>query len=270
MRIFRVTGKRYEHSVLEHGRADEPDTPPLLLLHGFLGDMLSWHYCVVPLSKYGKVYALDLPAHGRSGINWKGHSLDLIPWLEDAMNALNFNSCHVVAHSFGAWIALQTALKHPERFQSLSLVACAGLEKEFNFPVFRDALNITNDTSLRRYATALTGRKDDDAAKLVRNQIKNLADPSRQPVLMRMLENMITSASSCVMDPLDWPKLTMPVKFFWTKTDQIVPLPSAHALPPDAQLSLNDEGGHIPHILASGWLTHEISQFFATSQRAAA
>lgn len=192
--------------------------------------------------------------------------MDLVEWLVDAMDALQLNGCHLVAHSFGAWIALQTALRHPERVRSLSLVACAGIEEKFNFEILRDALDSTNGPSLRRYANALTGRTDDASFKLIQHHVKNLANPSRQPTLKRILENMIASASTCVMDARNWSKLTVPAKFFWCKNDLIVPLPTAKALPPGALLSLNHEGGHIPHILASDWLTREISQFLATTR----
>jgi len=38
----------------------------VVFLHGLFGDKLSWLYCLMPLSKYFRVVAIDLPAHGLS------------------------------------------------------------------------------------------------------------------------------------------------------------------------------------------------------------
>jgi pimeloyl-ACP methyl ester carboxylesterase len=264
MQVSTISGRRFQHRVMTHGRGE---SPPVLMLHGFLGDMFSWQYCVVPLARQGRVVALDLPAHGQCAQAWSGGLDGLTDWLEDALDALQLSRCHILAHSFGAWIALQAALRFSDRIASLSLVACAGLDRHFNFPLLRDALQVDEPAAALRYAQMLAGRSCDSVPRLARHHLEQLADAPRRSMLLSMLEDMIAAVASQAPSRLDWDRLTVPVRFFWSRNDRIVPMPDRLALPAQPDLMLNDEGGHVPHILVPTWLTAGVSDFLDSLQR---
>jgi pimeloyl-ACP methyl ester carboxylesterase len=266
MQINNAMGQRYQHHFLTHSGVGSSGKIPLLMVHGFLGDMFSWQYCIVPLSRYGQVFAIDLPGHGQSNLVWLTGLEGLVEWLEDAMDALGLAKCHLIAHSFGAWIALQAALRFSKRITSLTLVSCAGLNSRFNFPILQKALNVTDEVGSLQFAQILSGQTGEGAQKLARYHQTLLNNPIRRNNLQTMLNAMKASVSSSQFPSVDWNSLSMPIKFFWSNNDQIVPLPELSTLPINANLSVTNAGGHVPHILNSGWFTHELSQFLESSE----
>jgi pyruvate dehydrogenase E2 component (dihydrolipoamide acetyltransferase) len=255
-------GKRHRHHFIALGPAE---ATPIVLLHGFLGDMFSWQYCMVPLTRHGRVIALDLPGHGLSHEVEVGGLDRMADWLEDALDALGIDACHLVAHSFGAWIALQTALRHPQRVRSLCLVACAGLDRQFNFAMLRAALEVNDEAGALRFAQALAGDASGAAAQFAQRHLALLADGARRRTLQRMLDDMIRAVAAELPAGIDWPTLRPAVKFLWSGNDAIVPMPGPHAFPLGAEISMRDDGGHVPHITAPGWVNDEIARFLASS-----
>ena len=101
--------------------AEDTERIPLVLIHGAGGNHLHWPVQIRRLPEY-RVYALDLPGHGKS----TGHGLHQISDYADRvlawMNELDLHKVVVVGHSMGGGIALTMALQHPERIRGLGLV----------------------------------------------------------------------------------------------------------------------------------------------------
>ncbi len=105
-------------------RATPGDT--VLLIHGQGGSTLTWRDTLSTLhdAEYN-VYAIDLPG---AGLSDKGLDIDYShPAIADLiihfMDAQDIEHAHVVAHAFSGNIAIMVAQLHPERVDSLSLVA---------------------------------------------------------------------------------------------------------------------------------------------------
>lgn len=255
-------GKRHRHHFIALG----PDHgTPIVLLHGFLGDMFSWQYCLVPLTRLGRVIALDLPGHGLAHEVQVDGLGQMAAWLEDALDALGIGDCHLVAHSFGAWVALQTALLHPHRVRSLCLVACAGLDRQFNFAMLREALEISDEAGALKFGQALAGGASGAATQFAQRHLALLSDGARRRTLLRMLDDMIDAVAAGLPEGIDWPALRPAVKFLWSGNDTIVPIPGLQAFPRDAEISMRADGGHVPHITAPGWVNDEIARFLVSS-----
>lgn len=104
------------------------DEPVLILLHGFGASLFSWHEVTTPLAEYGTVIAYDRPAFGLTErpLEWEGEN----PYSQDAqvelviglMDALGVEKATLVGNSAGGTVSMLTALKYPERIESLILV----------------------------------------------------------------------------------------------------------------------------------------------------
>jgi pimeloyl-ACP methyl ester carboxylesterase len=91
--------------------------PSLVMIHGLGGNLAVWHLTVVPgLLENFRVVTYDLRGHGRSSVPREGYSLEqLAEDLRLLMDALHIERAHLIGHCLGADIALQFALKYPQR-----------------------------------------------------------------------------------------------------------------------------------------------------------
>ena len=122
-----VAGRDANRPGRRDGAADpqrrEGEGTPVLLIHGFGGDLLSWLFTQEPLAQGRAVHAFDLPGHGGSAKAIDaGGITDLAAATLAAMDALGLDKAHLVGHSLGGAIAAHLALTQPHRVASASLL----------------------------------------------------------------------------------------------------------------------------------------------------
>ncbi len=96
--------------------------PPIVLIHGAGGMHLHWP----PQARYlsgQRVYAPDLPGHGRSNSAGANSITDYARAIVDFLDDLELSAALIAGHSMGGAVALQIALDFPERALGLCLVA---------------------------------------------------------------------------------------------------------------------------------------------------
>ncbi|HEX8803707.1 MAG TPA: alpha/beta fold hydrolase, partial [Acidimicrobiales bacterium] len=99
----------------------------VVMIHGMLVDNLSsLYYTLAPvLAREGMdVLLYDLRGHGRSERTPSGYTVDrTVADLVGLLDALDVDGpVHLLGNSFGALVALETALAHPDRVRGLVLV----------------------------------------------------------------------------------------------------------------------------------------------------
>lgn len=104
------------------GCAFDTALPAILFVHGAAQDHSVWHYQARYLAHHGfGALAVDLPGHGRSPGSPRTSVADLADWLVAFIDAAGLEKAHVVGHSLGALVALDTALRHRGRVSKLVL-----------------------------------------------------------------------------------------------------------------------------------------------------
>jgi pimeloyl-ACP methyl ester carboxylesterase len=104
------------------------DAPRVLCLHGWLDNAASF----VPLAPFLKDFdlvALDLPGHGHSDhrhTSTRYHFIDYLFNVDAALDALDWDDCHLVGHSLGAAIAAVYAAGAPDKVRSIVLLDTIG------------------------------------------------------------------------------------------------------------------------------------------------
>src|SRR5690349_20089660 len=101
----------------------EGDGPPVVFLHGGLGDSRLWAPVIERLRDTFRCIAFDFRFYGRSEadeVEWR-HDDDVVAVLD----ALGVERAAVVGLSMGGRVALETALRHPERVDAVVHVAGA-------------------------------------------------------------------------------------------------------------------------------------------------
>ena len=125
-------GRRLRYLVMGENRGGEGEAP-LVLIHGFGGDLNNWQFNQPALAEDRTVYALDLPGHGGStkqGV--QGGIPELAEAVRDFLNATGIQRAHLAGHSMGGAVALHLAAEEPSRVVSVTLVCSAGLGGEVN------------------------------------------------------------------------------------------------------------------------------------------
>src|SRR4051794_38303290 len=109
---------------------------PLVLLHGGVCTSVVWQPFAAARGDRD-VYALDLM--GDVGRTEQRAPLrdadDLASWLDDALAGLDLDRVHLVGHSLGGMVALNTAIRRPERLASLVVFDPGGVVK-IDLPAF--------------------------------------------------------------------------------------------------------------------------------------
>ena len=102
-----------------HGAGD-----PLILLHGGVGASEMFNPILPALSSGREVIAADLQGHGRTADIDRPMSIEVMADDVAALaNYLNIEKADVMGYSLGGEVALQTAIRHPEKVNRLIVVS---------------------------------------------------------------------------------------------------------------------------------------------------
>jgi pimeloyl-ACP methyl ester carboxylesterase len=122
-RTIHVMAGRLRWSVLAAGPLD---APPLLLLHGLGATKASFLPTLADLSRDFRVYACDLLGFGDSAKPVASYDA---PWfaarVRDLLDALGIGTAGLIGNSMGGRIAIETALRHPDRVRGIVLLCPA-------------------------------------------------------------------------------------------------------------------------------------------------
>jgi len=233
---------------LETGR--EHEGRPIILIHGFGGDLNNWMFTQPGLAEKHRVIALDLLGHGGSSKDvGAGDLAALSASVVGLLAALDIPKAHLVGHSLGGAVALRTALDNPAHVVSLSLISPAGFGDELDGgfitgfiaanrrkqlePVleklFKDKSLVSRDMAedLLKYK-----RLDGVGAALSTIAAANFADGRQKEILRGRLAELGN----------------IPVQVIWGAEDEIIPAHQAEGLPAGIRTHVLAGAGHMPQM----------------------
>lgn len=239
------------------------DGVPALLLHGFAGDSLTWQFTLTPLAAGRRVVAVDLPGHGGSTKEvGDGRVGAFAPWLSRVLDALDLPRVHVVGHSMGGFVALELARAAPERVASLSLIAPAGVGRDFDLAFLRRVAAVASPEDGVDLAGHLFAEPSPLVERIGEVLHAQTADRARADALERIIAGSFAHAAARWRS-VDWAVFAMPIQLLWGREDRVIPVPPAAVLPARAPLHLFDRTGHLPHIEASTPVTARLREFLS-------
>ncbi len=122
MNHFFVEFGEYEASVCEWG---DKSNPQIICFHGLGSTKLSFIEIAEPLKDNYHIVSFDLPGHGKTSSFEKDKdygAAHLINWVVALLEHIGKETFHIVAHSWGASVALHYAAACPEKVNKMVLL----------------------------------------------------------------------------------------------------------------------------------------------------
>jgi pimeloyl-ACP methyl ester carboxylesterase len=150
----------------------EENAPPIVLLHGSAANSAVWTAAVTAWAPHFRIYAVDvigepgLSAGSRPPLNSHAHAL----WMDDVMQGLGLARASFVGGSLGGWLALDYAIRRPERVATLALLCPGGVGRQkIGFFFKTMPLLLFGDWGVRKVRGIILGRTSGDAPPAVRD-----------------------------------------------------------------------------------------------------
>ena len=215
-------------------RGPESETP-IVLLHGFGGDVETWINIRVALEGRHRVISFDLPGHGRAA-GWPeiGNARVAAKAVLQSLEAMDLPRVHLVGHSMGGATAFLVAARAPERVASLTLIAPGGFGPEVNHRL------------LRRYAEAETDATVLAPAIVRRISAARAADPRLAANYKAIAGTIVTETGQPELKREMLAGVNYPVKLIWGEMDRVIPVTQTAHVPPNVGVHRLPGIGHMP------------------------
>ncbi len=245
-------------------RMGDSEGPPIVLIHGFGGDLNNWMFNQPMLAERHRVYALDLPGHGRSAKDvGAGDLASLSATLLSTLDALEIESAHLAGHSLGGAIALQAALDRPEQVASLTLVASAGLGPDIDMDYIEGFVRAGRRKEMKQVLQALFA----DPGLVSRDMVEELLKYKRLDGVERALTaiagTVFAEGRQANVLGHRLHELDTPAQVIWGAEDRIIPAAHAKETPATVKAHILEGAGHMVHMEKAGEVNALIEEIVA-------
>jgi len=246
-------------------RQGEESGEPLVLLHGFGGDLNNWLFNAEPLSAARAVYALDLPGHGGSVKDVGDGDLDaLVAAVREFLDAQGISRAHLAGHSMGALVAAALALEDGDRVASLALFAPAGFGPEIDAEYVEGFVAASGRRDLKPVLQRLFADPDLVTRQMVDDVLKYKRLDGVREALEALARSLFPSGSQARVVAAELEAgYSGPVLVVWGERDAIIPPAHAAAAPSRAETHVLPDVGHSPHMEAAGDVNRLLERFLA-------
>jgi pimeloyl-ACP methyl ester carboxylesterase len=235
----------------------------VLLVHGLGGSVENWAPNIGPLSRYHRVFALDLLGFGRSDKLPIVRSIfDLVRFIGDFMQAMQIEKASLIGNSLGGGLALQFAIESPEKVTSLVLVDNAGMGRETIRDFKLVSIPLLGEILTRPSRKGMVGlwRKIVYDPSVITGELLDLTyDLATLPGARRALLSTLRAGigfrgqrdklTKALLEKIG--TIAVPALIIWGRQDRILPVAHAEICRrrlPDSELHLFDNCGHMPQI----------------------
>lgn len=246
---------------IQYLKMGEGEGTPLLLIHGFGGDINIWVFNQEALAEGGRtVYAIDLPGHGGSSKDvGEGDLGSFVDVVSDFMDEMGIEKAHIFGHSLGGAVAGSLAIKHPERVQSLALIASAGLGEEINGEYLESFISANRRKEMKSALGLLFADQELVNRQLVNDVIKFKRLDGVDEALRKTADNIFPGGKQA--DVPDLSNVEVPMLVVWGREDRILPVSHSENVPDHARVEVLDDTGHMPQMEAAGQTNRLIGEF---------
>ena len=221
---------------------------PVLLLHGWGGCIGSFAPVAAGLSGYRRAVSVDLPGFGQT-------PPPPVPWsvteykeaVREFIERLGIAGCDVVAHSFGARVAILLAAEHPGLVSKLVLVDAAGVRprRTLKYHLKVRAFKLGRRIAGCRACMRLLG----PAGKRLKARVEAAGSKDYRALSGVMRRTFVKVVNQDLRPVLR--RISSPTLLVWGRDDTETPLYMGELMEkeiPDAGLVVLDGAGHFSYL----------------------
>jgi pyruvate dehydrogenase E2 component (dihydrolipoamide acetyltransferase) len=249
-------GPAYRFAETASGRLRYAERPgegdPIVLIHGFGGDLNNWMFNIDGVAGAGPVYALDLLGHGGSAKAIANPGLDaLADAVEQFLQAVDLKGVHLVGHSMGGAAASAVALRGGDLVKSLTLISSAGLGEEINSSYIDGFVAAASRRDLKPVLKYLFANEDLVSRQMVDDLLKFKRLDGVSETLRGLASSMFRNGKQMRLLVQKLQASPLPIQIVWGAEDAVIPVAHAKALP-KAKVEIIDAVGHMAMMEAAG------------------
>lgn len=235
----------------------------LLLLHGWGCSTQLMASVQEEMCRTMRVVSFDFPGHGKSGRPPEPWGVPEYMHLTAALiEALDLAPCDIVAHSFGARVAILLAAERPQMVKRLVLTGAAGIRmpqtggkraRQQLYKGLQGAVQIAGKTRLLGH---LAEKGREALVQRFGSEDYKTLDPQMRKTFNRVISLDLTDTLS---------RIKAPTLLFWGAKDTETPLWMGQLMSeriPDAGLVVRDQAGHFAYLEESGVFLRVLHSFF--------
>jgi pimeloyl-ACP methyl ester carboxylesterase len=228
---------------------------PVVLVHGIAGSTLLWQANLSAIGAGHKVFAFDLPGHGRSGKPGGRYDIDqFAKSLLGFLDACGLERVVLAGHSLGGHVCLKLALERPERVARLVLIDSGGLGPEIDLGFLKPLLSGSTREATESMLRGLFANPAMVNRSMVDATFEALSRPGAWEAVRSAVESAVPRGIQVESLAGRLPELRVPVLIAWGGKDSVIPLArgkEAHSSIPGAELWVAENAGHCPQIEAA-------------------
>ena len=258
--IRNVNGCRIHYEITQEGNSVGL---PVLFLHGWGCDLRIFSRIMEAVRDRATLVALDFPAHGESEEPPQPWGVgEFARQVHALLKELQIAKVHIVAHSYGARVALWLAAHEPDFVGNLVITGGAGIKK----PVSPEAEKRT--VRYKRLSAAVRGLTNVPFLKQPMKNIQNrLIQKYGSKDYARLSESMRATFVKIVSEDLTplLAQITAPTLLIWGSADQETPLWMGETMEReirDAGLVVFEGRSHYAFLEESSRFVTIVKQFF--------
>jgi len=239
--------------------------PPLVLLHGILGDSRDWRPQLEALQDAFDVIAWDAPGCGQSSDPEEDASAsDYADWLAGLMDALGVTPAHIAGLSWGGTLALAFYRRRPGSVRSLILAdTYAGWKGSLPPEIVAERLaTVLRESRMAPEAFVpgwIPGLVTGDAPQMLRDEITRVMSDFH-PAGYRAMA--LAFAGEDLRPVL--PEIRVPALLIWGQDDRRSPVSVGRRMRdsiPGAGLAVIPGAGHMSNLEQPGQFNAEVRKF---------
>ncbi|WP_425104141.1 acetoin dehydrogenase dihydrolipoyllysine-residue acetyltransferase subunit [Ancylobacter sp.] len=221
---------------------------PVVMLHGFSGDLNNWRGLFAGGRVDFPALALDLPAHGQSPRGVPADLDEMAELVEATLAAETIGPMILAGHSFGGALAARLARRAQADIRGLCLFAPAGLGPQINAPFTEGILRARSAESLRPWLELLVHDPATISDAFVRAVVQQRKDEDLTRAMAAFANRFFPDGTQSFSVAADLARLPQLVRVVFGRQDRVLPFGSTRGLPDNAALHAFDACGHMPHL----------------------